>query len=478
MWSWDGFYSNGGWVEPAGSSSLDVVSPSSERLVGRIPLSTNDDVDRAVSSARRAFDDGPWPRLSAAERADALRPLGDHLQTRADDLLQILVSEVGAPISGMAAIQAHGAGFMAGMLIDQAMAFPWSDERPSLVGGRTIVLREPVGVVASIVPWNGPLSLTLIKSIPALMAGCTVVVKPPPETPLNGYVVAECVDRLGLPPGVFNVVPGDREIGEHLVRHPDVDKVTFTGSTAAGRRVGGICGEHLKRCSLELGGKSAAIALEDADPQVVVPAVLESAFGTNGQQCFGLTRIVATDPVHDALVEHLVEAVAALRVGDPFDPATDMGPLVAERQRTRVEGYIESGRDDGCRVEIGGGRPDLDTGWYVEPTVFTGVDNSMRIAREEIFGPVLSVIRCRDGAEALAIANDSIYGLAGAVFSADVERGERIARRVRTGMLTVNGWQVNPNAPLGGFKCSGIGREFGPEGQSAFVEPKAINLPG
>lgn len=477
MRTYESFFFDGAWQPPAGTDETTVESPSTEETIGRVPRSTPVDVDRAVAAARRAFDDGPWSGLSLEERATALAPLSEHLQAQADDLLQILVGEVGAPVSGIAATQAHGAPFLVQMLTDQARAFPWEEERASPLGGISTVVHEPVGVVAAIVPWNGPLSLTLIKSIPALLAGCTVVVKPPPETPLNGCVVAECFEKLGLPPGVFNLIPGDRDVGEYLVRHPGIDKVTFTGSTAAGRRVAALCGEDLKRCSLELGGKSAAIVLPDGDPEQLVPAVLESAFGTNGQQCFGLTRVVATEPIYDRAVDALVAAVETQRVGDPFDPETQIGPLVSARQRERVEGYIHGGRSEGATVATGGGRPKLDRGWYVEPTVFTGVDNQMKIAREEIFGPVLSILRCRDEEEAVRIANDSSYGLSGAVFTADPERGERVARRIRTGIITVNGFQVNPCAPFGGFKASGIGREFGPEGQSAFTELKTINRP-
>jgi aldehyde dehydrogenase (NAD+) len=341
------------------------------------------------------------------------------------------------------------------------------------------VRREPVGVVAAIVPWNVPALLTMSKLAPALLAGCTVVLKPAPETPLDAFILAEAVAEAGLPPGVVNVVPGGREVGEHLVRHRDVDKVAFTGSTAAGRIIGGICGEQLKRCSLELGGKSAAIVLDDADLAVVTQGLKVSSLLNSGQGCVNQSRVLASRANYDNVVEAVVETMRTMPLGDPADPATEIGPMVTRRHRERVEGYIALGEREGAKLAYGGtGRPDgLDRGWYVRPTVFHHADNSMRISREEIFGPVIAVIPFDDVDDAVRIANDSEYGLAGSVWSSDSEAGNAVARRVRTGMVGINGFVPDFAAPFGGYKASGIGREFGAEGLSAYTEIKSIFPP-
>jgi betaine-aldehyde dehydrogenase len=337
-------------------------------------------------------------------------------------------------------------------------------------------VREPVGVVGAIVPWNGPLFVAMMKLAPALMSGCTAVLKPSPEVALDSYLIAECFERAGLPQGVLSIVPAGREVGAHLVAHPGVDKISFTGSTAAGRAIATQCGASLKRLSAELGGKSAAVVLDDADLDVVVAAVEQSALGTNGQQCFGLTRVVATPGVYDAVVERLAARVATLRVGDPFDYATQLGPLVSAQQRDRVQHYIATGVEEGARM-VAGGRSTPPKGWYVSPTVFADVKNSMRIAQEEIFGPVLCVIPVHNIEEAVAVANDSPYGLSGAVFTADIERGLDVARRVRAGTYTINGFRVDWRAPFGGMKASGLGREHGIEVFAHYTETKSISLP-
>jgi betaine-aldehyde dehydrogenase len=344
--------------------------------------------------------------------------------------------------------------------------------------GPALVRREPVGVVGAIVPWNVPLFVTMLKLAPALAAGATVVLKPAPETPLDAVLLAEAIREAELPAGVVNIVPAGREVGEHLVTHPGVDKISFTGSTAAGRRIAALCGERLKRVTLELGGKSAAIILDDADLGSTIAGLLPAAMMNNGQACMAQTRVLASRRRYAEVVEGLVEAVCALPVGDPTAPETFCGPLVAARQRERVESYIRAGREEGAAIAVGGGRPaGLARGWYVEPTVFTRVDNRMRIAREEIFGPVIAVIAYDDETDAVRIANDSDYGLSGTVWTADVDRGLDVARRVRTGTYTVNGFWMEFSAPFGGFKCSGIGRELGPEGLEAYLEPKTIHLP-
>jgi betaine-aldehyde dehydrogenase len=360
-----------------------------------------------------------------------------------------------------------------------ARTFPFEELRPGALGP-VVVRKEPVGVSAGIIPWNVPLFIVALKLGASLAAGSPMILKPSPETPLDGYILGEIFDEIGLPKGMVSILPAGREVGEYLVRHPGVDKVTFTGSTAAGRKVGAICGEQLKRVTLELGGKSAAIILDDADLATALPTLMPSALMNNGQACVAQTRILAPRSRYSEVVDAVAEAVKATTVGDPSDPTVQVGPLVAERQRERVLGYIEKGNAEGAKLAVGGGRPkDLDKGWFVEPTLFVDVDNSMTIAQEEIFGPVLTVIPYADQAEALRIANDSDYGLSGSVWTADVERGIDVARQVRTGTYGVNSMAtIDIHQPFGGFKASGLGREFGAEGLSAFLETKTIILPG
>jgi betaine-aldehyde dehydrogenase len=339
-----------------------------------------------------------------------------------------------------------------------------------------IVRHEPVGVVGAIVPWNVPQFVTMAKLAPALIAGCTVVLKPSPETPLDAFLMAEWLHEAGVPAGVVNIVPAGREVGEHLVRHPGVDKIAFTGSTAAGRRIASICGEQLKRVTLELGGKSAAIVLDDADLAQTVEGLKFASLMNNGQACVAQTRILASRQRYDEVVDALGEMVGSLSIGDPLDPTTDIGPLVAERQQERVEKYIGLGQEEGATVVVGGtGRPNgIEKGWFVQPTLFANVDNNMRIAQEEIFGPVISVIPYDDVDDAVRIANASDYGLAGSVWTSDNAAGMDVARRVRTGTYGINQYLMDFAAPFGGYKASGVGREFGPEGLAHYLELKMI----
>ncbi|MDQ6696830.1 MAG: aldehyde dehydrogenase, partial [Actinomycetota bacterium] len=359
-----------------------------------------------------------------------------------------------------------------------AREFPFEETRQGMMGP-ALVRKEPVGVAAGIIPWNVPQFIVALKAGPALASGSTIVLKPAPETPLDAYLLGEIIEQSELPAGVINIVPAGREVGEHLVRHPDIDKVSFTGSTTAGRKIGAICGEQLKRVTLELGGKSAAIICDDADLETVIPSLLPAALMNNGQACVAQTRILASRGRYAEVRDALAEAVTNYKVGDPLDPETECGPLVAARQRDRVEGYIAKGRQEGATVVVGGGRPaGFDKGFFVEPTLFADVDNAMTIAQEEIFGPVLSLIAFDSEDDAVGIANDSDYGLSGSVYVGDVERGIDIARKVRTGTYTVNGFGMDFGSPFGGFKGSGLGRELGPEGLEAYLEPKTINLPG
>jgi aldehyde dehydrogenase (NAD+) len=470
----------GEWITATGGDGIDVVSPASEAVIATIPSAHTADVDRAVAAARAAFDEGPWPRLTIAERVDALSRLSAALRKRADTLADVISLEVGSARSWATFGQVGTATGVLDAYVGFAAKFPWEDQRAGLAGNPIRVLKVPVGVVAAIVPWNAPLFTAALKLAPALVAGCSVVLKPAPEAPLYSYLLAEAALEAGLPAGVLNILPGGSEAGEHLVRHPGVDKVSFTGSTAVGRHIGALCGADVRRCTLELGGKSAAILLDDVELSGrTVKQLVSAAMANNGQVCAAQTRILAPQSRYREVVDALAAAVGALTVGDPFDEATDIGPLATSRQRDRVEGYLGSAREEGAVAVVGGGRPKgLERGWYIEPTVFGEVNNGMTIAREEIFGPVVAIIPYADDDEAVAVANDSDYGLTGTVWTSDIERGERIARRVRTGVVAINSpGAMDFGAPFGGFKKSGIGRECGPEGFEAYTEYQTIILP-
>jgi betaine-aldehyde dehydrogenase len=348
-----------------------------------------------------------------------------------------------------------------------------------MLNPQVLVTKEPVGVVGAIAPWNVPLFIAAAKLAPSLLAGCSVIYKPAPETPFDAFRLAEIFAEAGLPKGVLSVVPAGREVSEYLVKHDGVDKISFTGSGVGGKRIASLCGERLKRCTLELGGKSAAIILDDADLATTMTQLLPNAIMNNGQACIAQTRILAPRSRYDEVVEAVVAGVGAMVVGDPMDPATEVGPVVAERQRTRIEGYLDSGREEGATVALGGGRPASQSkGWFVEPTVFSHVDNKMKIAQEEIFGPVLVVIPYDGDEQAVDIANDSSYGLCGSVWTGDNDRGLGVARQVRTGTYMLNApVPIDFSTPFGGYKESGIGREFGPEGLESFLEKKSIALP-
>ncbi|MEZ0579516.1 aldehyde dehydrogenase [Nocardioides sp. MH1] len=474
----DALYIGGAWTKPATDSVLEVVSPHSEEVVARVPEGSVADIDAAVAAARKAFDEGPWPRMSPAERIDVVAALSGAYAARLGEMAEVITTEMGSPIAFSNLAQAPAAWMQIEAFLAIAREFPWEATRPGALGSDVLVRHEPLGVVAAIPPWNVPQFTVLSKLVPALLAGCTVVVKPAPESPLDCYLLAEALTEAGVPEGVVSIVAAGREVGEHLVSHPGVDKVAFTGSTAAGRRIGAICGEQLKRCSLELGGKSAAIVLDDADVAATIEGLKFIGVMNSGQACVAQTRILVSRDLHDSFAGQLAEAVAGMKVGDPMDEATEIGPMVARRQQERVEKYIALGQEEGASLLTGGlGMPDgLSSGWYVRPTVFAGVDNRMRIAQEEIFGPVLSVIAYDDVADAVRIANDSEYGLAGTVWTADAEAGADVARQVRTGTIGVNTYTMDFAAPFGGYKASGIGREFGPEGLAQYTELKSVYL--
>ena len=477
----DLLFIGGEWVAPASTERITVVSPHTESVISEVSAAAAADIDAAVGAAREAFDRGPWPHLDVAQRIEAIGRLMTLYGEQADQLAATITAETGAPISFSRRAQVGLPQFIMSTFAELAAQFPWQEERPGAYSAPVHLRREPVGVVAAVVPWNMPQFLVITKVVPALLAGCSVILKPAPESPLNALALAELVKQADLPRGVFSVVPAEREVSHSLVAHRGVDKVSFTGSTAVGRQIAETCGRNLTRVSLELGGKSVAIVLDDADPQVAAAAVRMSGIGMAGQICNSLTRVLVPRAQLDHHTEALVATMSDVRIGDPADPQTQMGPLISQRQQQRVWDYIDRGCAEGAKLALGGtGRPaGIDRGWYAKPTVFTGVANAMTIAQEEIFGPVTCVIPYGDEVEAIEIANDSEYGLAGSVFTADDDRGLEVARRVRTGTFGINqGYPMDPAAPFGGVKASGYGRELGREGIEGYTETKSISVAG
>jgi aldehyde dehydrogenase (NAD+) len=473
----DTIFIGGEWVRPATHDHISVVAPWNQEVIASVPSASDADVDRAVTAARRALTAGAWPAMTLDDRVAILRRFRELLVEHSAELARLITYEMGCPITQSRNIQVVNPVRILDAYLDVAAAYPFRTLRRD-EAGQALVTREPVGVVAGVVPWNVPASLTAQKIVPALITGCTVVLKPAPETPLDAYLVAQLLTEAGLPPGVVNVVPADRTVSEYLVSHPGVDKVTFTGSSAAGRRIAEICGRDLRRVTLELGGKSAAVILEDAELEQTVAALRLGSFRNNGQICSLKTRLVVPASREPEFVDRLCALLDSMPIGDPRDEATEIGPLVSARQRRIVEGYIESGRSQGARLVRGGGRPvGLDRGWYIEPTVFSDVDPDATIAQEEIFGPVVAIIPYHTEEEAIAVANNSRYGLNGSVFTADIDRGLRVASRIQTGTVELNGSPAGFHAPMGGIKYSGLGREFGPEGLDPFIELKSIGLP-
>jgi len=469
-----GLYINGQWSRPAEDATIPVISPTTEQRIGSVPEATEADVDDAIDAARTALTD--WASWTAAQRAEVLGRFADELELRSEDTATRVSSQNGMPIS--LARQFEG-GFPPLLLRYYAeMATKQEDElRSGMLGGSTLVTRSPIGVVGAIVPWNVPQAITFLKLAPALAAGCTVVLKPSPETVLDAFLMADAAIAAGLPAGVLNIVPGGRDLGAYLVAHPGLDKVSFTGSTAAGRAIARTCGELLRPVTLELGGKSAAVVLDDADLIGNIESFFAATMLNNGQICWLGTRVLAPRSRYNEIVDTITDLAKNLTVGDPLSDSTQMGPLVSSRQRDRVEGYIEKGRADGGRITTGGGRPpNTERGWFVEPTVFADVQTDHTIAQEEIFGPVLAVIPYTDEAEAITIANHSDYGLGGSVWTADPERGAQFARNIASGTVGINAYSNDPTAPFGGIKNSGLGRELGPEGLASYQQLKSIYL--
>jgi aldehyde dehydrogenase (NAD+) len=475
--STDRFYIDGEWVAPTSSATIDVIDSATEELYYTVAEAREADMDRAITAARNAFDNGPWPTLTHAERGSYLRAIAEGLRKRVEDASQIWTRETGivyeASLGGTQGVpgtfEYHA---------DLADTFPFEEVARTTAGGEFgLLVREAVGIVGAIIPWNAPMMLIANKIAPALLAGCTVILKSSPEAPGAAYVVAEVAEEIGLPRGVLNVVTADREVSELLVRDPRVDKISFTGSTVAGRRIASLCGDRIARYTLELGGKSAAVVLDDIDVAQVAQTLSEAECMINGQVCSSLTRVVVSRSRHDELLDALAAAFGQVRVGDPFTDGVQMGPLITARQRDKVIGYIEKGTAEGATLAAGGSRPKhLDRGWYVEPTVFGDVDNGSTIAREEIFGPVLCVIPANDEADAVRLANDSIYGLNASVFSDDLDRVQSVARQLRSGTVGHNAMRSDFGIAFGGFKQSGIGREGGREGVYPYLESKTIIL--
>lgn len=475
----DRLYIAGKWTPVASDHRLALVNPADELEFARVAAAGPEEVDAAVAAARKAFDGGPWPRLAPERRAEAIRALAAAVRRRGAQLDACWTRQVGIPVrisAGSSAATADRLDYYAAL----AESYPFEDLRATSgpASSVAVVVREAVGVVAAIAPWNGPLGSLLIKLAPALAAGCTVILKPSPETPLEAFLLAEAADEAGLPPGVINLLPAGSEASDLLVRHPGVDKVAFTGSTGVGLHIAQVCASRMARYTMELGGKSAAIVLDDYAPDAFGPAIAPLVTLLCGQVCINYSRILVPRARMGEYVESLAAAMAATSVGDPLDANTAMGPLAMERHHRKVCGYIERGLSEGARLATGGGRPaGCDRGYFVEPTVFADVDPGMTIAREEIFGPVTAVIPYDDIDEAAAIANASEFGLSGGVYTHDTDRAYALARRIRTGTFTQNGRTFDLTNPFGGFKKSGVGREGGPEGMEPYTEIKSVYLP-
>ncbi len=475
---YDKLFIGGKWTEPSTSEVIEVHCPATGEYVGKVPLAAAADVDAAVAAARAAFDNGPWPSTPPKERAAVIASALKLMEERKDLFTKLLGDETGQPpmsVETMHWMSSLGAlNYFAGPAPDEVT---WKEIRTGGYG-QSIVHREPIGVVGAIVAWNVPLFLAVNKLGPALLAGCTVVLKPAAETPLTTNALAEVFAEAGLPEGVLSVVPGGIETGQALTSNRDVDLFTFTGSSGVGKEVGRRAAEMLKPCTLELGGKSAAIVLDDVDLASAIPMLVFSGIMNTGQACVAQTRILAPRSRYDEIVDAVSTFVQALPVGPPSDPGAQIGSLISEKQRARVEGYISKGIEEGARLVCGGGRPEgLDNGFFVQPTVFADVDNKMTIAQEEIFGPVLSIIGYDTEEDAIKIANDSEYGLAGSVWTSNVEHGIEISEQIRTGTYAINWYAFDPCCPFGGYKNSGIGRENGPEGVEHFTQQKSVLMP-
>jgi len=467
----------GQWVEPKAGGKIEVVSPHTEQVCAVVAEAGEADMDAAVAAAREAFDRGPWPKMAPSERGQMMRRLADILETRHPELIAGFVAEIGALV-GMAHGMTPTGTRHYRTFADMGDTFEWDKvgPAPTVPGHIAHVVREPVGVVAAIAPWNAPYATLSQKVAPALIAGCTVIMKPSPETPLEAYIIAEAAEEAGFPAGVINLVPSHREAADYLVRNPGVDKISFTGSTAAGRRIASVAGERIARVTLELGGKSPAILMDDFPTEAAGKLLARTIAMHSGQICATLSRAIVPENRYEEVADAIVQEMKSIKVGPPTDPETEMGPIAMKRQLERVESYVQAGIDEGAKLVTGGRRPShLNRGYYYEPTLFTDVRNDMKIAREEIFGPVLALIPCRDLEDAIEIANETSYGLNSAVLGNDRQAVYAVGRRLRAGNVGHNGLKADFNLPFGGFKQSGLGREgANPEGLMPFVETKTM----
>ncbi len=470
----DKIYYGGQWHSAHGGQ-FHLTNPATEEVFISVAQASQQDADAVVASAVEAFEKGLWPTLTPSERATFVRAMAAALGERQADLEQAFIQQVGG-LATFAPFAVGGATATLARYADIAESYAWEEVVPSSVPGHEArIMRDPVGVVAAIAPWNMPYSIMIQKIAPALVAGCPVIIKPSPETPLEAYIIAEAAEKAGLPAGVVGLLPADREVSDYLVRHPGVDKISFTGSTVAGKRIGSVAAERVARVTLELGGKSPAIVLEDTPVEMAADILAGSGCMLTGQVCALLSRVIVPESMHDALADEIAKRFAAVTVGDPNQPTTQMGPIAMGRQLERVQSYIKLGVQEGATLKCGGERPQgLDKGYYIEPTLFSNVDNSMRIAQEEIFGPVLVLIPYKDLDHAIEIANATSYGLNSSVITNDASKVTAIGRRLRAGNVAQNGLKADFELPFGGFKESGVGREGGVEGIQPYTETKII----
>ncbi|KQT02763.1 aldehyde dehydrogenase [Rhizobium sp. Leaf386] len=469
------FYIGGAWVSPSSHKTIAIADSATEELFGQVAEAEEEDINKAVAAARHAFDYGPWPKMTHGERAAYMTRLADELDKRLDDLAKIWTIEAGIVYS-LSRSRIVNLPKTYRYYAALATSYAFEELYPSESGGAAAILvREPVGVVGAIVPWNDAPGLAAKKVAPALLAGCTVILKSSPESPGAAYVLAEAAEAAGFPDGVLNILTADRLASERLVAHSGVDKIAFTGSTAAGRKIASVCGERVARVTLELGGKSPAVVLDDYDIETAAEAIATKSTFLTGQVCAALSRVIVPRHRHDEMVDALRARFEKIKVGDPFASWCEMGPLAMRRQLEKVESYIAKGTAEGARLVTGGKRPaDIERGFFIEPTIFGNVDNTSTIGREEIFGPVLSVIPARDEQEAVAIANETNFGLNAAVFTNDIDRAYSVARQIRSGTVGHNSYRTEVNLSFGGFKQSGIGREGGKEGLLPYLETKVI----
>jgi aldehyde dehydrogenase (NAD+) len=472
----DRLYIGGAWVEPHSGRQIEIVSPDTGQVAFRVAEADETDMDNAVAAARTAFDTGPWPWMAPAERVAAMTRFVEALRKREPELAAAWSLQMGGLATTAPYLMGRGTQNLQDA-VDLGKTFPFISRVESAAAAAAYVVHEPVGVVAAIAPWNVPYMIMAAKLGPALLSGSTIVMKPSPETPIEAYIIAECAEEAGLPAGVINLVPGHREAADHLVCNPGVDKVSFTGSTVAGKRIAQVCGSRIARCSLELGGKSAAIILDDVSADEAAKVLSGAITLLSGQVCAMLTRAIVPRRRHDEIADAIAKAMGQIRLGHSDDAQAQMGPLAMQRQLERVEGYIEKGQKEGASLVTGGRRPSqFNQGYFFEPTLFADVKNDMAIAQEEIFGPVLSLIPCDDVDDAIRIANESHYGLNGSVLTHNADDAWRVARRVRTGNVGQNGMRTDFGLPFGGYKQSGIGREGGAQGLMAYLETKTIML--